>query len=122
MKSFKKYLQEQGPPPPVKIPLNEPLSPSIDPRDLEVINAFFRGEPDVVGMNIQTKMDDDADFNADELRIDLLYGRGKLGLAQLANDIIYLGQLGTMVDDTPEAKVAQATVRNMAKSKDVRVM
>ena len=122
MKSFKKYLQEQGPPPAVKLPLNEPLSPSIDPRDLLVIDAFFRGEPDVVGMNIQTKMDDDLDFNSNELRIDLLYGRGKLGLAQLSNDIIYLGQLGTMIDRTPEAQTVQAIVRNMAKDKDIRIM
>ena len=122
MKSFKEYLQEQGPPAPEPLHNEEPLSPSIDPRDLEVVDAFFRGEPDVVGMTITTKMNDDIDYNATDLRIDLLYGRGTHGLAKLENDIIYLGQLGTMVDNTPEAQMVQAMVRNMAKAKDIRVM
>ena len=123
MKSFIDFILEQKqPPPPVKIPVSEPEVPSIDPRDLEVINAFFRGEPDVMGTNIITKQNDDADYNDTELRIDLLFGRGRLGVAKLMDDIIYLGELDTMVDRTPASEQTQAIVRNMAKSKGMRVI
>ena len=126
MKSFREYIKEQGPPPEKTsydyTPAKNPLDMSLDPRDLEVVHAFFRGEPDVVGTNFTTKQDDDGDYNSDELRIDALYGRGRQGVVQLANDIIYLGQLGTMVDDKPEAKQIQSIVRNMARDKDMRVM
>ena len=63
MKSFRhirEYITEQDvpeqkPPPKYKTPSSPPMDPSIDPHDMEVINAFFRGEPDVVGTNFQTK-------------------------------------------------------------------
>tara|TARA_Y100001937_G_C7025968_1_gene287773 strand:+ start:352 stop:723 length:372 start_codon:yes stop_codon:yes gene_type:complete len=123
MKSFKQFIFEQKqPPPPVKIPVSGPATPSIDPRDLEVINAFFRGEPDVMGTNIITKQNDDKDFNDEELRIDLLFGRGRLGVAKLMDDIIYLGELDTMVDRTPASEQTQAIVRNMARDRGMRVI
>ena len=123
MRSFKQFFQEQkAPPPPVKIPTSDPAIVSIDPYDLRVIEAFFDGIPDVMGTNIVTKQDDAADFNKTDLRIDLLFGRGKLGVVQLTDDIIYLGQLGTMVDKTPEAEQVQSIVRNMARERDIRII
>jgi len=123
MKTFKQFMYEQkAPPPPVKIPDSDPLQMSIDPRDLEVINAFFRGEPDVVGTNIITKQNDDADYNDNELRIDLLDGRGRLGVAKIMDDIIYLGELETMVDRNPASEQTQAIVRNMARDRGMRVI
>ena len=59
---------------------------------------------------------------ASDLRIDLLFGRGRLGIVQLTDDIIYLGQLGTMVDRTPESEQVQSIVRNMAREKDIRII
>lgn len=123
MKSFKEYLNEAGPPPPPDLlPQSDPMGMSIDPYDLEVVEAFFDGKPDVVGKNIVTKMDDSKDYNPTDLRIDLLFGRGKLGLVYMENDIIYLGQFGDMVDRTPEAEQIQALVRNMAREKDIRII
>ena len=114
--------EQKQPPPPVKIPDSEPSDVSIDPRDLEVVYAFFRGEPDVMGTTFVTKQNDDADYNVDDLRIDLLFGRGRLGVAIRNDDIITLGELDTMVDRTPETEKLQSIVRNMAKSQDFRVM
>ena len=123
MKTFKNFLNEGGPPPaPVPLPQTDPMGMSIDPYDLEVVEAFFDGKPDVVGKNIVTKMDDAKDFNITDLRIDLLFGRAKLGLVYMENDIIYTGQLGTMVDKSPEAEQIQALVRNMAREKDIRII
>ena len=62
------------------------------------------------------------DSNKTDLRIDLLFGRGRLGIVQLTDDIIYLGQLGTMVDRTPESEQVQSIVRNMAREKDIRII
>jgi|TARA_R110000824_G_scaffold314345_2_gene501201 hypothetical protein len=123
MRSFKQFFQEQkAPPKPVKIPTSDPAVVSVDPRDMEVIEAFFDGIPDVMGTNIVTKQDDATDFNKTDLRIDLLFGRGRLGIVQLTDDIIYLGQLGTMVDRTPESEQVQSIVRNMAREKDIRII
>ena len=123
MKSFKQFMSEQGaPPPPVQIPDSNPADMSIDPIDLEVVDAFFRGEPDVMGTNFVTKQNDDADYNVDDLRIDLLFGRGRLGVAVRNDDMITLGQLETMVDRTTETEQIQSIIRNSAKSQDFRVM
>ena len=122
MKTFKDFLNEAGPPAPVPLPQSDPMGMSIDPYDLEVIEAFFDGKPDVVGKNIVTKMDDAKDYNITDLRIDLLFGRAKLGLVYMEDDIIYISQLGTMVDRTPEAEQIQALVRNMAREKDIRII
>ena len=115
-------ILEKSPPPRVKLPVSDPMGMSIDPYDLQVVEAFFEGKPDVVGTNIVTKMDDAKDFNNTDLRIDLLNGRGTLGLVYIENDIIYLGQLGTMVDRSPEAEQIQSLVRNMARERDIRVI
>tara|TARA_R100001082_G_C4306956_1_gene134989 strand:+ start:195 stop:566 length:372 start_codon:yes stop_codon:yes gene_type:complete len=123
MKSFREFMFEQKqPPPPVKIPDSDPADMSIDPRDIEVIKAFFRGEPDVMGTKFVTKQNDDADYNVDDLRIDLLFGRGRLGVAIRNDDLITLGELDTMVDRTPDTEQLQSIIRNMAKSLDMRVM
>tara|TARA_X000001382_G_scaffold26666_3_gene17131 strand:+ start:138 stop:509 length:372 start_codon:yes stop_codon:yes gene_type:complete len=123
MKTFKQFMFEQKqPPPPVKIPVSDPADPSINPMDMEVINAFFRGEPDVMGATIITKQNDDKDYNDEELRIDLLFGRGRLGVAKIMDDIIYLGELETMVDKTPASEQTQAIVRNMARDRGMRVI
>ena len=123
MKTFKQFLSEQKqPPPPVNIPVSDPADPSINPMDMEVINAFFRGEPDVMGATIVTKQNDDKDYNDEELRIDLLFGRGRLGVVKLMDDIIYLGELETMVDKTPASEQTQAIVRNMARDRGMRVI
>tara|TARA_R110001592_G_scaffold287589_2_gene556434 strand:+ start:138 stop:509 length:372 start_codon:yes stop_codon:yes gene_type:complete len=123
MKTFREFMFEQKqPPPPVKVPTTDPTTMSMDPRDLEVIEAFFRGEPDVMGTHFVTKQNDDIDYNVDDLRIDLLFGRGRLGVAVRNDDIITLGQLDTMVDRTPQTEQLQSIVRHMAKEKDFRVM
>ncbi len=115
-------FEQKQPPPPVKIPDSDPADMSIDPRDIEVIKAFFRGEPDVMGTKFVTKQNDDADYNVDDLRIDLLFGRGRLGVAIRNDDLITLGELDTMVDRTPDTEQLQSIIRNMAKSLDMRVM
>ena len=115
-------LLEKKPPERVKIPVSDPLGMSLDPYDLQVVEAFFEGKPDVVGTNIVTKMDDAKDYNPTDLRIDLLHGRGKLGLVYMEKDIIYLGQLGTMVDRSSESEQIQSLVRNMARERDIRVI
>ena len=123
MKSFKEYIQEQkGPPKPERTPHTDPMGMSVDPYDMEVIEAFFDGQPDVVGTNIVTKMDDAVDYNTTDLRIDLLSGRGTLGLVYLEHDIIYMGQLGDMVDRSPEAEQIQTVVRNMARERDIQII
>ena len=126
MKSFKRFITEQKPgEPPTPYSLyqdSEPLDKSLEPYDMEVINAFFRGEPDVVGINIVTKQNDDRDYNTNELRIDLLDGRGTKGLVLMSNDIISLATLGQMVDESPLSRQVQSIVRNMARDKDIRVM
>ena len=123
MKTFKQFMFEQKqPPPPVNIPVSDPADPSINPMDMEVINAFFRGEPDVMGATIITKQNDDKDYNDEELRIDLLFGRGRLGVAKIMDDIIYLGELETMIDKTPASEQTQAIVRNMARDRGMRVI
>ena len=123
MKSFRQFVFEQKKPPPKEpFPMAHPMGLSLDPYDSLVIEAFFNGEPDVVGTHITTKQNDDADFNNEILRIDLLDGRARLGVVALEDDVIYLGELGTMVDDTEQAQQVQSIVRNMAREKDIRVI
>jgi len=131
MKSFeqiRKCLIEQDVPkqkkPPVDlIPTSTPMQLSIDPLDLEVIYAFFRGEPDVVGTNIHTRQNDDGDYSVSDLRIDLLFGRAKRGLALMNDlDLITFAEPSVMIDDNQHVRLMQSIIKNMAKEKNIRTM
>jgi len=130
MKSFnqiRQYITEQDVPQPKQpepeiVPMSQDLQLSIDPLDLEVVYAFFRGEPDVVGTNFITKQNDDEDYTVNDLRIDLLWGRAKEGVALWHEDIITFATPGIMIDDNAGVKKLQAIIKNMARAKDIRTM
>jgi hypothetical protein len=111
MSNFKQYLREA---------IDEAM---ISPEDQKVISAFFSKTPDVVGKTIKTSADDVSDFTPEDVRIDLINGRAKYGLAQYDDGgIISLANLGKMIDKTPEAEAIQNAIRNKAKDKDLRVL
>ena len=113
MKTFKQYITEQE-------------SLSISPADMNVINSFFKGVPEVVGDTIKTAKDDLGDFTAHDIRIDLLNrasnGYATAGLVLNQNGVVSLANQGKMIDRTPMGSLIQDRVRQMAKDKDVRVM
>ena len=111
MSNFKQYLKEA---------IEQAM---VSPEDQKVISAFFAKTPDVVGKTIKTTADDVSDFSPEDVRIDLLTGRAKVGLAQYDDGgIISLATIGKMIDRTPESEAIQNAIRNKAKAKELRVL
>ena len=111
MLNFKQYLKEA---------IEQAM---VSPEDQKVISAFFAKTPDVIGTTIKTIADDVSDFSPEDVRIDLINGRAKVGLAQYDDGgIISLATIGKMIDRTPETEAIQNVIRNKAKDKELRVL
>ena len=109
MKSFKQYITEQE-------------STTISPADRKVITAFLNDTPDIVGDTIKTAKSELRDFTKNDIRIDLLVGRAREGLALVQNGIITLANPGKMIDKNNMVYAVQDNIRLQAKKTDRRVM
>ncbi|MBC8442586.1 MAG: hypothetical protein H8D80_00185 [Proteobacteria bacterium] len=108
MLNFKQYLLEQS---------------TVDPSDIAVIDAFLSHTPGVEGVYIKTVANDEGDFTPEDIRIDLISGREKTGLAQYDNGgVISLATLGKMIDNTPGTMAIQNMLRDKAKAKGLRIL
>jgi len=109
MKTFKEYFEQA-----------DAYVPS--PHDMEVVNAFFEGRPNVVGDEIMTVASEDGDFTKEDIRIDLINGRARKAMALYSKGILSLANPGEMIDKTPHQTYFTNLIRSRAKDIDVRVI
>jgi len=110
MKTFNEFIKE------------EPSQYTPSQYDMDVIDAFFEGRPNVVGDEIMTVSSEDGDFTKEDIRIDLVNGRARKGMALYSKGILSLANPGEMIDKTPPQTYYTNLIRNIAKDRDIRVI